>query len=355
MSTGLVVGKFYPPHPGHHALVETAASRCDDLVVLVEAADRETVPLADRVAWMQAEHPGVRVLGARCDAPVDYASDVVWAAQVRVMQVALELGGVERVDVVFSSETYGAELARRLGAVHDLVDLERTRVPLSATLVRADPLTRFGALRPSVRAGLAVRAVFVGAESTGTTTVSRLVADRLRARAGAHGATRWVPEHGRDHSVELVERGGPGTRMEDVVWTPDDFATIAARQNALEEEAARAGGPVLVCDTDSLATTVWECRYLGGTSAGTRAEAGRRAPRRTYFVTDHVGVPFEQDGYRDGEHVREAMTDWFLHALTAAGESWVFLTGPVASRVELALRVIDRQVGDRFTFGRPLG
>ncbi|WP_432544530.1 AAA family ATPase [Kineococcus sp. SYSU DK002] len=355
MRTGLVVGKFYPPHPGHHALVETAADRCDELVVLVEAADRETVPLADRVAWMRAEHPRVRVLGARCDAPVDYGSETVWAAQVRIVQVALALAGVDRVDVVFSSEAYGTELARRLGAVHDLVDPGRTRVPLSATRVRTDPLRHFASLRPSVRAGLAVRAVLLGAESTGTTTVSRLVAEELRSRGGAHARTEWVREHGRDHSVELLERRGPGARMEDVVWTPADFAAIATRQNALEEEAARTGGPVLVCDTDSLATTIWERRYLGSTSRATQEAADRRSPRRTYFVTDHVGVPFVQDGYRDGEHVRAEMTDWFLQALTAAGESWVLLTGSIAERVELTLRVVDRQVADRFTFGEPLG
>ncbi|NEE54556.1 adenylyltransferase/cytidyltransferase family protein, partial [Streptomyces sp. SID8455] len=50
---GLVLGKFYPPHAGHHHLVETARDQCERLTVLVCAASVESVPLADRVAWMR--------------------------------------------------------------------------------------------------------------------------------------------------------------------------------------------------------------------------------------------------------------------------------------------------------------
>jgi HTH-type transcriptional repressor of NAD biosynthesis genes len=43
------------------------------------------------------------------------------------------------VDVVFTSEQYGDRLASELGARHVLVDLERRTVPISASLVRANP------------------------------------------------------------------------------------------------------------------------------------------------------------------------------------------------------------------------
>ena len=32
---GLVLGKFSPPHAGHHHLVRTASDRCERLTVLV--------------------------------------------------------------------------------------------------------------------------------------------------------------------------------------------------------------------------------------------------------------------------------------------------------------------------------
>ncbi|MFE0583445.1 AAA family ATPase [Streptomyces sp. NPDC058874] len=54
---------FNPPHAGHH-LVRTAQDRCERLTVLVCAASVESVPLADRVAWMREAHPDADVVGA---------------------------------------------------------------------------------------------------------------------------------------------------------------------------------------------------------------------------------------------------------------------------------------------------
>lgn len=65
---GLLLGKFYPPHVGHHAAIRSAALSCEQFTVLVMASAVETVPLADRVAWLRAEHagePGVRVIVMR--------------------------------------------------------------------------------------------------------------------------------------------------------------------------------------------------------------------------------------------------------------------------------------------------
>lgn len=123
-------------------------------------------------------------------------------------------------------------------------------------------------------------------------------------------------------------------------------------QARIEEAAARGGSPVLICDTDSFATTVWERRYLGTDSR--RAWEGVTDRRALYLLTDHAGVPFVQDGIRDGEHVRAEMTRWFEDALTATGRSWVLLTGPLPDRVDLAVRVVDLALAQRASFGAPL-
>lgn len=46
---GLIIGKFYPPHAGHHLLVRTAAAVCSRVTVVVMAAEMESVPLQRRV------------------------------------------------------------------------------------------------------------------------------------------------------------------------------------------------------------------------------------------------------------------------------------------------------------------
>ncbi|MET4613335.1 HTH-type transcriptional repressor of NAD biosynthesis genes [Rhodococcus sp. PvR044] len=354
----LVIGKFYPPHRGHHHLVRSAARVAARVSVVVIASAAETIPLAERVSWIRQSHAGdanVTITGIACDAPMDLESTPVWAAQVACMKAAVRQIDAEPVDAVVSSEKYGDELARWFSATHVCVDPDRVDHPVSGTDCRADLADRWDWLDEPARAGLATRIVVLGAESTGTTTVSRAVAEHYRDRGGVWSRTGWVPEYGRQATHDKLARlraAQPGAPVKALTWTGDDFAHIASEQTRTEEAAARAGSPVLICDTDAFATTVWERRYLGPDSGRAwEAVADRQA---LYLLTDHVGVPFVQDGIRDGEHVRAEMTGWFEDALTATGRSWVLLTGSLEERVELAVRVVDQALAQRSSFGAPL-
>ena len=189
MRHGLVIGKFYPPHLGHHHLIATAAAQVDRLSVLVLGSRRESIPVADRVSWLSEIHPDphIDVIGGRCDVPIDLDSDPIWSAHVAIMHATLERRTSQPVDVVFSSEPYGPELARRLGATHVAVDPARANQAVSGTVVRHDLSGSWDLLHPVVRAGLTTRVVVLGAESTGTTTVSQGAGRDTTARRAVSG------------------------------------------------------------------------------------------------------------------------------------------------------------------------
>jgi NadR type nicotinamide-nucleotide adenylyltransferase len=361
---GLVVGKFYPPHRGHEYLIERAAARSTQVTVLAMAAACETLPLADRVAWLRAACmglPAVTIAGACCDVPVDFRDEMVWAAQVAVMNAALTADARPPVDAVFSSEPYGDELAARLGAEHVSIDPSRAAVPVSASQIRADLAGRWDQLTLPAQAGLAVRVVVVGAESTGTSTIAEMIADHYRHRGGAWARTCCVGEAGRDYTFTKWQRaraaaapaGRPEPALEELEWTAADFDAVAAEQTRRENRAATAGSPLVVCDTDAFATSVWERRYLGGHARGLQPWATTGLPRHDiYLLTSHEGVPWHDDGLREGDlAIRAAMTGWFAAALTAAGHSWVLLTGSLQDRFALAVRVTDAALKRRATFG----
>ncbi|OHV35831.1 MULTISPECIES: AAA family ATPase [Pseudofrankia] len=365
---GFIVGKFYPPHQGHRQLIDTAARTCDEVTVLVEAGATETIPLADRMAWLRETHadtPHVTVIGISCDVPVDMANPTVWTAQVEVMRAALRQHGRPPIDAVLSSEAYGDELAARLGArAHVPVDPGRERIPVSATRVRADLAAGWDLLEPPVRAGLTCRIVVVGAESTGTTTISRTLAEHYRARGGAWARTRWVEEFGRElterkwaaERAAAAKRGERPPELADITWTADDFDEVGGEQTRRENAAALAGSPLLVCDTDAFATMIWERRYLGPDARPPRPWATNLPPRALYLVTDHRDVPWEDDGMREGDlDIRATMTTWFIDALTVAGHSWIPLTGPLPDRLDLAIRAVDAALARAATFGPPAG
>ncbi|WP_424214483.1 AAA family ATPase [Streptomyces sp. BI20] len=349
---GLVLGKFYPPHAGHHHLVDTALARCARLTVLVCASSVESIPLADRVAWMREAHPGAEVVGAVDEHEVDYADPAVWDAHMAVFRAAVP----DPVDAVFTSEPYGTELARRFGAAEVRVDQGRVRFPVSGTAVRADPVAAWPHLGPAVRAALTRRVVVLGAESTGTTTLSRDLAAHYRARGGVWADTGWVPEYGRTLSEEklaALRADDPAADWSGVVFDSADFPRIAARQDADEEAAARAGSPVLICDTDSFATGIWHERYLGGPHPGVTAIADR-VRRDLYLLTDHVGVDFEDDGLRDGEHLRPWMTDRFRAELERTGRPFLTLRGDRAARLARAVTAVDELLARGHDFADPL-
>jgi HTH-type transcriptional repressor of NAD biosynthesis genes len=319
---GVVVGKFLPPHAGHHALIETAQAACDHLTVVLFGKTDEPIPLAVRRDWLRDEHPGVRVVAAIDDHRVDYHDDATWRHWVEATRrlVESDRAGPAAPDAVFSSEPYGAELAQRLGATHVAVDIDRVAHPVSGTLVRADPLAAWDHLRPRIRAHFVKRVAVIGAESTGKSTLCATLARELD--------TVWVPEYGRAYSEQ---RGLAGP------WRPDEFAHIARVQRAWEDEAALAANRVLVCDTDALATTVWQEKYAPGTSPA--AVAALIRPFDRYLVTA-PDVPWVDDGLRDGEHDRRWMHEHFLAALRERGARYEILEGSWDARHDQARRTI---------------
>ena len=349
---GLIVGKFYPPHAGHHALIDAAVAACERVTVVVAPSSRESVPLHLRLAWLREAHgPTVRFVGVHDDHPVDYADPAIWDLHLAVFRSAV---GADRVDAVFSSEAYGEELARRFDAEAVTVDLARAKVPVSGTAVRADPVAHWEMLGPGVKGWLARRVIVVGAESTGTTTIARALARHYRLRGGVWARTAWVPEFGRELTIRKLDAlrlVRPEAGVAEVTWHPEDFVTVAATQNATEDLAARAGSPILFGDTDALATTIWAERYLGSCSP---AVAEQVRPPDLYLLTDDVGVPFVDDGLRDGAAIRSWMTGRFREALAAQGVPSLILTGPYPARLRAAVAACDDLLERGWSFAPPL-
>jgi len=154
---GLIVGRFCPPHLGHSFMIDAAASQVDELVVMVNTRDGEPVPGELRAQWLAELHPDVSVVEVRHDLPTDFDDQELWERWMALFRSRWPLAG-DGPDVVFSSEPYGDEIARRFGAEAVAVDPSRTAVPVSATLIRERPLEHLHFLAPPVRAWVEAQA-----------------------------------------------------------------------------------------------------------------------------------------------------------------------------------------------------
>ena len=330
MTRGLVWGKFLPLHNGHAHLVETARSQCDELVVVLGAREDEPWSRELRESWLREPFPWADIRSHTDDLVIDYDDPVVWDAHLAQLTAVVP----EKVDVVFTSEAYGDELARRLHARHVCVDQPRDTVPVSGTAVRADLDGHWHLLPEATRASLCRRIVVVGAESTGTTTLAAALADEL--------GTLWVPEFGW-HWTEARPGGLHAP------WETQEFDHVAEQQTRWEDEAARrAPVPWLVADTDALATTVWHERYVGF-----RSTTIPPARQPWLYVLTSDDIPFVQDGMRDGEHLRPWMTQRFREVLAAQPAPWVEVTGDVPTRVAVIREALRSDRAERLSYQRP--
>lgn len=314
---GLVIGKFYPPHLGHNYLIGAALKKCTNVDVLVVDNLSYHIPAAKRAAWLQQHHPSADI---KIIPDINNDDDsVAWAAH--TMQF---LG--YKPDVVFTSEDYGGPWAHYMGAKNVVVDKAREAVPISGTKVRKDVLASWQYLSDETKSGLALRIVVVGAESTGTTTLARDLATELNVP--------WVPEVGRYYTESIMT-----TNYE---WYDQDFYRIGRLQQAYENEIAARSNGVIVCDTNAVATELWQQRYMGKTTA-TMKQIASHDKADLYIITGDE-IPFVQDGIRDGEHIRHQMHRWFIARIKKSGVPYIVVTGSRQQRRREALQVAKHMI-----------
>ena len=329
---GVVIGKFYPPHLGHNYLIDTALKNCDDVDVLVVDNPAYGITSERRAAWLQARHSHAHVKVI----PDIYDDDnsAGWA-----LHTLRFLGYTP--DVVYSSEPYGKTWAQSMGCKHVDVDIARRTVPISGTEVRRDFLTSWNYLSDQTKAGLAIRIVVVGAESTGTTTLSRALAQSLQVP--------YVPELGRYYTESLTTQADSNAQPDyvEVTWTNQDFYNIGRLQQQYENTLASRSNGVIVCDTNATATELWQRRYLGTTTPEMKSIA-KRDIAHLYIITGDE-IPFTQDGIRDGQHIRSQMHRWFIRRIKQSGVPYIIATGTPAQRLAMASKEARRIIQDSRT------
>ncbi len=322
--TGLFLGKFMPPHRGHLFALGFAerfqAAVDGELVCLVCSLPSEPIPGELRSQWMRSlAAPNTRVLHHPHPIPQTPEEHPrfweIWSDM--IFQV------VGPVDRVFASEMYGVKLAQSLGAEFIPIDIARQTVSTSATTIRSEPSLAFSDIASPAQPWFCKTVAFVGAESTGKTTLAQMLAE--------HFAAPLVPEWARG----FLELRDPQ------VCVPEDIPVIFEAQNAATLAAARLGSPLVVSDTDLITTCLWSELLFSDCDSKLWSRALDQQIHLT-LIPDPDGVPLQEDPQRYGAEVRMFQLAPLVEALDRAGRTPVVLSGTLEQRFEAAITATER-------------
>ncbi|QIL75877.1 MULTISPECIES: AAA family ATPase [Hymenobacter] len=165
-----------------------------------------------------------------------------------------------------------------------------------------------------------LRVAITGPESTGKSTLSRLLAE--------HYATTWAPEYARQY----LEENGPR-------YTLYDLEQIAHGQLAAEASAAAAAREVVFFDTDLLVIKIWAEDAFGQCPDWIQRHLEQQ--RYDLVLLPGIDLPWEFDPLREHPHRRQYFYNLYLAQLQKMGATYVEISGTSGQRFEQARKAVD--------------
>jgi NadR type nicotinamide-nucleotide adenylyltransferase len=170
-----------------------------------------------------------------------------------------------------------------------------------------------------------VKIVLFGPESTGKTTISRMLA--------RHYKTAWVQEYAREYLQNKWNNNREFCKS-------DDQLPIAYGQMQLENDLVKKADKLLICDTDLLETVVYFENYYDKNINKELKKAALTNQYDLYLLT-YIDTPWEADDIRENPDKRLEMFYTFEAALKKYNRPYILLKGSLDTRLKIATKAID--------------
>lgn len=322
MSHGLIIGKFLPLHKGHLHLIDEAAKRCDTLTVILFSLPTEPIPGSLRFDWLKSHCSRHNLIHSELDLPSypDQHPDFwnIWRQTLKDLAPG--------VTHLFSSESYGDQLAEVLNIHHICISPDRNIVPVSARLIRSNPHKYWDYIPHAVRPFFRRRIALLGPESVGKSTLAKQLA--------SHYQTRYIPEYGRTYTDN--RQMDPAKSLD---FNLDDITNIAIghhRQEWLNSLFAR---ELLISDTDYLTTAIWSEIYFNAVPDLVREM--HHAYPYDFRLLLSPDIDWHQDGTRNFPSSRQSHFERLKSVLDQEHLPYAVITGTGPDRFTNALAAIE--------------
>ena len=318
MKRGLVIGKFMPLHKGHVELIQFAAAQCDELIVSMTYREGDSIPGQTRFRWICEEFKNSPKI--RPEISVDDFDDETLSWKRRIPRwISFLQKRFPQIDILFSSESYGEEVAEGIRASHIAFDPERRKVAISGSLIRKDPFTYWDFIAASATGYFVKKFCFFGPESTGKTTMAKKLASVYQ--------TEFVPEVSR----EIVTSND---------FSVEDIIRIGHAQTQRVLDKQKLARKLLFCDSDLITTQIY-CQHYLKVIPPVLIDLEKKVTYDRYYLFD-IDVPWVADEIRDLGERRGEMFTIFKRELEKRKILFQLVSGSYEEREKFLRSEIDK-------------
>jgi len=260
---GIYFGHFYPPHRGHLQAIFSAGAQCDHLFVVIsndnarnqresEAAGIHVISGALRLRWLCQELSDFDYISVlmmdETDIPQYPEGFGQWIKLLlQTVRSTKEYRHEPKPFTFFVGDSVYTDALKAYGHVQ-VYDIANSWYPIRSAVIRKDPYTYWDYILGSARPFFATRVLITGTESTGKTSLTKILAKLYH--------TSWSYEVGRYYTHEFM-----GDNEE--IYTDVDFMRLAHLQYEQDEQALHNANRVCFFDTDAVVTQYYSELYLG--------------------------------------------------------------------------------------------
>ena len=319
---GLTLGKYAPLHKGHEYVIRTMLQEMDEAIVIIYDTPVTPIPLQMRSAWIKMLFPDVIVIEA-WDGPAGYPYDR--EGEILEEQYVLSLLGERNITAFYSSEYYGKHMSTALGCADRRIDEARKTIPVSATVIRENPFQFRQYMSDIVYRDMIIKAVFLGAMSTGKSTITEALAKRYN--------TTFASEYGRDYWDE---------HQVDRRISFEAFNEIAFGHIEREEVAYRSANQYCFVDTNAITTYMYALDYHGAAPEILTKLALENSMRYDLFFLCEDDIPYDDTWDRSGDQKRHIFHKQIVADLDMRRIPYIPLNGDLETRMKCVDEVLDR-------------
>lgn len=316
--TGLFVDSFPILHNGHQLCLKYASQEVDKLITILYDTPNANIPLPVRANWLKQLYPNMEIIESWFN--LEGASNTTEAQKQFLMK---HLQGRE-ITHFYSTQPNLEHLCKTLHCENRLLPPIRAKMQKATNQIQDDSHGNISRLNPIVYQDLITNVAFVGAQSTGKSTITEAMAKKYH--------TNFMFEYGRYH-WDVYQK--------DRIETLDQIVEITERHLAMENERLKTANKYLFTDTCPLVTLRYAYDWHGKANDRLLELAKEAETRYDLFFLCGDDIPYADTAERDGIEQRTSFQKQIKSELITRKIPYIELNGSLSHRMEKVERVLN--------------